>query len=116
MNPEKWTSSDTIELKPIPKDVRIQEKPRRSGRLETRKTTNSTGTISTKLAQQLLGEKKDEESPWAEYYRPDPELARKYLEEKAAMSTPQRNAGDVPREAASPSAPTLYPRVPMMYN
>uniref|UniRef100_K1Q7U1 Uncharacterized protein n=1 Tax=Magallana gigas TaxID=29159 RepID=K1Q7U1_MAGGI len=70
--------------------------------------------MSTRLAQQLLGEEKNEESPWTKYYRPDPELARKYMEEKAAMSTQQRNAGDAPREVASPSAPTLYPRVPMM--
>lgn len=77
--------------------------------------TNSTGTISTKLAEQLLGEKKNEEFPRAKYYRPDPELARKYLEEKAAMSTQQRNAEDAPREVTSPSAPTLYLRVPMMY-
>ncbi|XP_052708674.1 uncharacterized protein LOC128183615 [Crassostrea angulata] len=113
-NPEKRTSSDIIELEPIPKDTRIQEKPRRSGRIATRKLTSNTGTISTKLAQQLLGEEKNEESPWTKYYRPDPELARKYLEEKAAMSMQQRNAGDAPREVASPSAPTLYPRVPMM--
>lgn len=44
--------------------------------LEARKFTSNTGTISTKLAQQLLGGKKYEESPWAKYYRPDPELAR----------------------------------------
>uniref|UniRef100_K1PQN1 Uncharacterized protein n=1 Tax=Magallana gigas TaxID=29159 RepID=K1PQN1_MAGGI len=72
------------------------------------------GTISKKLAQQLLGEEKNEDYPWTKYYPSDPELARKYLEEKAAMSTQQRNAGDAPREVASPSAPTLYPRVPMM--
>ncbi|XP_052695774.1 uncharacterized protein LOC128174203 [Crassostrea angulata] len=114
VNPEKWTSSDIIELEPIPKDTRIQEKPRRSGRLETRKLTSNTGAISTKLEQQLLEEEKNEESPWTKYFRPDPELARKYLEEKAAMSTQQRNAGDAPREVASPSAPTLYQRVPMM--
>uniref|UniRef100_K1R4R2 Uncharacterized protein n=1 Tax=Magallana gigas TaxID=29159 RepID=K1R4R2_MAGGI len=84
---EKWTSSDIIELEAIPKDTRIQEKPQRSGRLETRKLTSNTGTISTKIAQQLLGEEKNEESPWTKYYGPDPELARKYLEEKAGLST-----------------------------
>ncbi|XP_052680033.1 uncharacterized protein LOC128160727 [Crassostrea angulata] len=114
VNPEKWTSSDIIELEPIPKDTRIQEKPRWSRRLETRKLTSNTGTISTKLAQQFLGEEKNEDYPWTKYYRPDPELARKYLEENAAMSTQQRNAGDAPQEVALPSAPTLYPRVPMM--
>ncbi|XP_065928361.1 uncharacterized protein [Magallana gigas] len=113
-NPEKWTSSDIIELEPIPKVTRIQEKPRRSGRIATRKLTSNTGTISTKLAQQFLGEEENEDYPWTKYYRPDPELVRKYLEEKAAMSTQQRNAGDAPREVASPSAPTFYPRVPMM--
>lgn len=110
----KRTSSDIIELEPIPKVTRIQEKPRRSGTIATRKLTSNTGTISTKLAQQFLGEEENEDYPWTKYYRPDPELARKYLEEKAAMSTQQRNAGDAPREVASPSAPTLYPRVPMM--
>ncbi|XP_052706731.1 uncharacterized protein LOC128182162 [Crassostrea angulata] len=109
---DKWTFSDIIE--PIPKGTRIHEKPRRSGRIATRKLTCNTGTISTKLAQQFLVEEKNEDYPWTKYYRPDPELARKYLEEKAAMSTQQRNAGDAPREVASPSAPTLYPRVPMM--
>ncbi|XP_052708799.1 uncharacterized protein LOC128183721 [Crassostrea angulata] len=113
VNPEKSTSSDIVEFEPIPKD-RIQEKLRRSGRLETRKLTSNTGTISTKLAQRLLGEEKNEESPWTEYYRPDPELARKYLEEKAAMSPQQRNAGDAPREVALLSAPILYPWMPMM--
>lgn len=113
-NPEKRTSGDIIELEPIPKVTRIQEKPRRSGRIATRKLTSNTGTISTKLAQQFLGEEENEDYPWTKYYRPDPELARKYLEEKAAMSTQQRNAGDAPRKVASPSAPTLYPRVPMM--
>lgn len=104
-----------VELKPVPKNFRIKEKPRRSRRLENCKIINSTGTISIKLARQLRGKKKDEESPWAKNYRQDLELARKYSEEKAAMSLQQRNAGYVPREVVSPSAPTLYPRVLMIY-
>lgn len=79
-----------VELKPVPKNFRINKK-------------------------QLRGKKKDEESPWAKNYRQDLELARKYSEEKAAMSLQQRNAGYVPREVVSPSAPTLYPRVLMIY-
>lgn len=76
---------------------------------------NSTRTISTKLARQLRGEKKDEESTWAKNYSLDLELACKYMEEKARMSLQQRNAGNVPREVVSPSVPTPYPRVSMMY-
>lgn len=80
--------------------------------------TDRTRTISTKvkLAQQLFGEKKDEESPWAKYFRRDLELARKYLEERAAMCTQQKNAGDTPREVVSPSTPSLNPQVTMMYD
>lgn len=113
MNPETRTSSDTIET--IPRNIRIQEKPRWSGRLENRKMINRTGTISIELARQLLGKKKDEEYHYAKFYKADPGRARKYTEEKAAMSLQQRNAVVVPREVVSPSAPTLYLRVPMMY-
>lgn len=70
--------------------------------METRKPVQSTGTISETLAQRLNEQKDDLESPWSKYYQPYPELARRYLEEKAAMSVNQKNVGDVPRDARHP--------------
>ncbi|XP_052685257.1 uncharacterized protein LOC128165085 [Crassostrea angulata] len=112
VNPETLTSKQTIELR----DISNPKKPRRSGKLAARKTIHSTGTISETLTKRLTGKKNDLESSWSKYYKPDPELARRYLEEKAAMSNSQRNVGNVPREVISPSAPNLYPIIPpMMY-
>lgn len=112
IDPEARTSKQNIELR----DISIPKKPRLSGKLEARKTVHSTGTISETLAQRLTGKKDDLESPWSKYYQSDPDFARRYLEEKAAMSVNQRNVGDVPREAIPPSAPNLYPMIPpMMY-
>lgn len=112
VDPEARTSKQNIELR----DISNPKKPRRSGKLEARKTVHNTGTISEILAQRFREQKEDLESSWSKYYQPDPELAKRYLEEKAAMSENQRNVGNVPREAVSPSAPNLYPMIPsMMY-
>lgn len=112
VNPEMRTLKQTVELR----DITAPKKPRRSGKLEARRAVHGTGTISETLARRFTKEKEDVESPWSKYYQPDPELARRYLEEKAAMSVNQRNVGDVPREVVSPSAPHLYPMIPpMMY-
>lgn len=112
VDPEARTSQHNIELR----DITTPKKPRRSGKLEDRKTIHSTGTISETLIQRLTGKKDDLESPWSKYYQPDPELARRYLEEKATMSENQRSVGSTPRGDTLPSAPNLYPMInPMMY-
>lgn len=54
---------------------------------------HSTRTVSSDLARQLLGEMNEEESHCAKYYRSNLQLACKYIEEKAAISSQQRNTG-----------------------
>lgn len=73
--------------------------------MDPRKTVHSTGTISETLAHRFTEQKENLESHWNKYYQLDPELARRYLEEMAAMSANQRNVRDIPREVISPSAP-----------
>lgn len=52
----------------------------------------------------------------SKYYRPDPDLARKYLQENKAMFIQQKNTGNVPKEDTSPCATSLYTiSVPMMF-
>lgn len=111
VNPEARTFNQTIELRDIP----APKKPRRSGKLEARNTVQNTGMISETLAHRFMKQKEDVESPWNQFYQPDPEPAQRYLEEKAAVSVNQRNARDVPRVVTSPSTPNLYPRVPVLY-
>lgn len=89
VNPETLTSKQNIELR----DISNPKKRRRRGKLTARKTIHSTGTISETLKQRLTRKKDDLESPWSKYYQPDPELARRFLEEKAAMSENQRKVG-----------------------
>lgn len=48
VNPEKRTFSKTIEMKSKVRDT-ITEKPRGNGKLEARKTVNSTVTMSAEL-------------------------------------------------------------------
>lgn len=107
VNPEARTSNQTIELR----DITPPKKPRRNGKLEA----HNTGMISETLTQRFTKQKEEVESPWNQFYQPDSELTKRYLEEKAAISANQRNAGDVPRVVTSPSAPHLYPRVPVLY-
>lgn len=59
VNPETQTSNQTIELRIIS----APKKPRRSGKLEARKTVHSTGIISETLALRLTEQKEDVESP-----------------------------------------------------
>lgn len=56
---------------------------------------HSTRTVSSDLARQLLEEMNEEESHCAKYYRSNLQLACKYIEEKAAISSQQRNTGDI---------------------
>lgn len=111
VNPEKWTSSGTIELEPNPEK---HQDPRET--LTEQKTCNSQkdqyygeNFDHTTCSTTVTINKKNEESPWTKNFRPDTELARKYMKEKAATSSSQRNIGDVLRKVVSPSAPTIDP-------
>lgn len=86
VNPGKRNSKETVEMKSLAKDTSAPEKPRRIGKRVARTNVHSTGSITAELARQLTGEERNYDLPWPESYGPDPELARKYLEEKSLMS------------------------------
>lgn len=106
VNPE--TSNQTIELR----NISASKKPRYSRKYEAGKTDHSTESF----AHQLMDQKEDVESHWSKYYRPNPEFARRYLEEIEGHNVCETEEyRGVPWEGILPSAPNLYPIVPMMY-
>lgn len=86
MNPETRTFKETIELEHIVKYTFIPKNPE-SSKIEALKMVHSTRTLSSDLARQLLGEMNEEESHCAKYYRSNLQLACKYIEDKAAISS-----------------------------
>lgn len=62
VNPEKQAFREIIELNPIVQDTSI-----RSGQLKVRKMIHNAGTMSTKLAGQVLRDNEDEKSHRVKY-------------------------------------------------
>lgn len=83
----------------IIKDIPLQKKHRRIGK-EAQKSVHNKETVDTELDNKLIEDQKElhvRESPWLVYYRPGPDLAKRYMEERAALSrsTNQMNVGNV---------------------